>query len=190
MFQLTILQRKESHSGGQVCPRMSEHSSRCSQQTAYGDQNRMDISPQRFGTNMADVVQTAGRSVRHKIQQKAGNLCVPSTRPGSMEGGRILDKVGQPDGICVPSHGNPGKGTEESQGRQGKHYISTPYWPARPWFPELKALSHLPPIKIQVKADSVVQPRSGIRHSDPETLNLHAWMLCGDICNHAAHPQQ
>ena len=68
--------------------------------------------------------------------------------------------------------------------------LVAPYWPARPWFPELKALSHLPPIKIQVKADSVVQPRSGIRHSDPETLNLHAWMLCGDICNHEAHPQQ
>ena len=71
-----------------------------------------------------------------------------------------------------------------------KMILIAPYWPSRPWFPGLKGLSHLDPLKLRLNQRSLIQPRSGIKHKDPEVLNLHAWMLCGNRCDHAGHPKQ
>ena len=62
--------------------------------------------------------------------------------------------------------------------------LVAPYWPSRPWFPDLLGLTHSPPLKLEVSSGSLVQPRSGIPHGNPEFLNLHAWRLCGRRCVH------
>ncbi|KAL8585912.1 hypothetical protein ACOMHN_061073 [Nucella lapillus] len=62
--------------------------------------------------------------------------------------------------------------------------LVAPRWPAQGWFPELLHLSHVPPVKLSVSARSLLQPRSGIPHGNPDVLNLHAWLLCGTRCLH------
>ncbi|KAL8583503.1 hypothetical protein ACOMHN_056313 [Nucella lapillus] len=62
--------------------------------------------------------------------------------------------------------------------------LVAPRWPAQAWFPELLHLSHVPPVKLSVSARSLLQPRSGIPHGNPDVLNLHAWLLCGTRCLH------
>ena len=56
--------------------------------------------------------------------------------------------------------------------------LIAPNWPARPWFPDLLQLSHVPPLKLRVEGKFLVQPRSGVPHADPQKLDLHAWLLC------------
>ena len=67
---------------------------------------------------------------------------------------------------------------------QANLILVAPFWPAQPWFPELLHLSHVPPMRLHVGPKSLLQPRSGIPHGNPGTLNLHAWLLCGSPCRH------
>ena len=62
--------------------------------------------------------------------------------------------------------------------------LIAPYWPAQPWFPDLLSLSHVPPLKLVIRERNLIQPRSGIPHSNAAFLNLHAWLLCGQSCSH------
>ena len=62
--------------------------------------------------------------------------------------------------------------------------LVAPYWPAQPWFPDLLLLSHVPPIPLAIGPRSLLQPRSGIPHGNPGALSLHAWLLCGNRCQH------
>ena len=57
--------------------------------------------------------------------------------------------------------------------------LIAPYWPARPWFPLLLKLSSSDPIPLNVRPCALVQPRSGVKHSNPDGLHLHAWRLSG-----------
>ena len=68
--------------------------------------------------------------------------------------------------------------------------IIAPFWPAQAWFPDLLALSHVPPLKLRVSPSSLVQPRSGVPHGNPGLLNLHAWLLCGKLCPHKVPPRR
>ena len=61
--------------------------------------------------------------------------------------------------------------------------LIAPDWPAQPWYPELLELSHAS-LKLQLKGDRLIQPRSGIPHGNVEALNLHAWLLCAETCSH------
>ena len=71
-----------------------------------------------------------------------------------------------------------------------KMILIAPLWPSRPWFPELRGLTHIDPLKLRINKRSLIQPRSGIVHREPEVLNLHAWMLCGNRCDHEEHPKR
>ena len=62
--------------------------------------------------------------------------------------------------------------------------LVAPNWPYQPWYPDLLELCHVPPIKLALTAERLVQPRSGIPQGNIKALNLHAWLLCGTTCNH------
>ena len=62
--------------------------------------------------------------------------------------------------------------------------LIAPYWPAQPWFPDLLALSHVPPVPLRIGPKGLLQPRSGVPHANPQVLHLHAWLLCGRHCGH------
>ena len=54
--------------------------------------------------------------------------------------------------------------------------LVAPYWPQRPWFPELLDLAVAPPVVLPGRPDLLFQPLSGLRHPDLR-LQLHAWKL-------------
>ena len=57
-------------------------------------------------------------------------------------------------------------------------------WPAQPWFPDLLSLVHVPPVLLVLGRNGMLQPRSGIPHSNPAMLHLPAWLVCGKRCWH------
>ena len=59
--------------------------------------------------------------------------------------------------------------------RGAEFTLVAPYWPLRPWFPDLQ-LSLTPPV---VLPDLLLQPRSHLRYQGLHRLRLHAWRLSG-----------
>ncbi|KAK7092033.1 hypothetical protein V1264_009642 [Littorina saxatilis] len=55
--------------------------------------------------------------------------------------------------------------------------LVTPLWPSQPWFPDLLRLTRGPPIPLALVPGELVQPRTGVPHGHPQSLNLHAWRL-------------
>lgn len=62
--------------------------------------------------------------------------------------------------------------------------LVAPYWPTAPWFPDLRGLSHVDPLPLDLDGGSLLQPRSGLPHPRPESLCLTAWLLCAPNCSH------
>ena len=77
-----------------------------------------------------------------------------------------------------------GKVLRKAREEQANLILIAPRWPAQPWYPDLLLLSHVPPIKLWIGPRSLLQPRSGIPHGNPGMLDLHAWLLCGNLCRH------
>lgn len=75
-----------------------------------------------------------------------------------------------------------GKVVEKARRERPHLILVAPYWPAKAWFPILLKLIHEPPVKLELESRHLFQPRTGIRHGNPKTLNLHLWRLCGSIC--------
>ena len=59
-----------------------------------------------------------------------------------------------------------------------------PYWPGRPWFPDLLDLVHVPPHRLRVDGSLLTQPHNGLHHPRPRVLKLHAWRVCAPPCSH------
>ena len=55
--------------------------------------------------------------------------------------------------------------------------LVAPFWPAQPWFADLRRLARCPPLQLDVRGSDLCQPRSGIPHGNPHVLALHAWLL-------------
>ena len=67
--------------------------------------------------------------------------------------------------------------------------LIAPRWESQHWFPELLSLTHERPLQLNLGPRSLLQPRTGVPHRSPEVLNLHAWLLCGNRCQHEVLPQ-
>ena len=59
--------------------------------------------------------------------------------------------------------------------------LIAPLWPAQQWYPDLLALAREPPLPLSLGHRSLLQPRSGIPHGNPQGLALHAWSLSGKL---------
>ena len=77
-----------------------------------------------------------------------------------------------------------GKVIRKARMDQTSLILIAPDWPAQPWYPDLLDLCHVPPLKLALSGKRLIQPRSGIPHGNPDALNLHAWLLCGETCSH------
>ena len=58
--------------------------------------------------------------------------------------------------------------------------LIAPFWPQRPWFPELLELLILPPLPLPSRWDLLRQPQVRRFHQNLSMLRLHAWKLSGD----------
>ena len=57
--------------------------------------------------------------------------------------------------------------------------LVAPYWPQRPWFPDLLQLSLAPTVVLPNRPDLLFQPRSRLRYLGLHRLWLHAWRHSG-----------
>ena len=57
--------------------------------------------------------------------------------------------------------------------------LVAPYWPQRPWFPDLLHLSLAPPVTLPLRPDLLRLPRSLSLYQGLHRLRLHAWRLSG-----------
>ena len=57
--------------------------------------------------------------------------------------------------------------------------LVAPYWPQRPWFPDLLHLSLAPPVTLPLRPDLLRLPRSRNLYQGLHRLRLHAWRLSG-----------
>eukprot|EP00745_Piridium_sociabile_P036946 TRINITY_DN667_c0_g1_i10.p2 TRINITY_DN667_c0_g1~~TRINITY_DN667_c0_g1_i10.p2 ORF type:complete len:623 (+),score=74.76 TRINITY_DN667_c0_g1_i10:1852-3720(+) len=73
---------------------------------------------------------------------------------------------------------------EKYRGDRPRLILVTPDWHSQAWYPELLNLTHAPPRPLNLTRRTLVQPRSGIGHHDPTLLNLTAWLLCEQACEH------
>ena len=55
--------------------------------------------------------------------------------------------------------------------------LIAPFWPQRPWFPELLELLILPPLPLPSRWDLLRQPHTRRFHQNLSMLRLHAWRL-------------
>ena len=58
--------------------------------------------------------------------------------------------------------------------------LIAPFWPQRPWFPELLELLILPPLPLPSRWDLLRQPHVSRFHQNLSMLRLHAWRFSGD----------
>ena len=80
-----------------------------------------------------------------------------------------------------------GKVLKKAREEQATMILVAPRWESQPWFPDLLDLIHEDPLPLKVGKKSIVQPRTGVPHGNPEHLQLHAWRLCGTRCPHGEH---
>ena len=66
--------------------------------------------------------------------------------------------------------------------------LVAPHWESQHWFPDLLSLTHEDPLPLDLGPGSLLQPRTGVPHRSPGMLNLHAWLLCGNRCQHEVPP--
>ena len=59
--------------------------------------------------------------------------------------------------------------------------IIAPYWPQRPWFPELLELVVDGPVALPLDRALLSQPHVHRQHLDLSRLALHAWRLSSDL---------
>ena len=57
--------------------------------------------------------------------------------------------------------------------------LIAPYWPQRPWFPDLLHLSLAPPVALPLHRDLLRLPQSPCLYQGLQRLRLHAWRLSG-----------
>lgn len=62
--------------------------------------------------------------------------------------------------------------------------LIAPLWKAQPWFPDLLQMSVGEPLPLNLRRGDLVQPRTGVPHQNVELLNLHAFLVCANHCQH------
>ena len=84
--------------------------------------------------------------------------------------------MGFATGLCLSSvcHDQPGLG----EGEGLELTLIAPFWPQRPWFPELLIL---PPLPLPSWWDLLYQPQARRFHQNLSMLRLHAWRDSGDL---------
>ena len=57
--------------------------------------------------------------------------------------------------------------------------LIAPRWPRQSWYSDVLSMLCHPPVRLPLRQDLLSQ--NGIVHSNPESLQLTGWLLCGDL---------
>ena len=83
---------------------------------------------------------------------------------------------------AYPPTGLVAKVIQKLKTHRCKMILIAPYWPEKPWFPDLLQLQTSEPLQLPARADLLKQPKKPIFHLNPALLNLHAWNLFSERC--------
>ena len=118
----------------------------------------MDSSPRRLSGSLPSVA-SDGRPVCHL--SKLPLFCLFLSLPGSSGSGDALQAYASPPWSIIP------RGLAKLRAFRGTFLmLAAPFWPKRPWFPELLDLAVAPPVVLPSRPDLLFQPLSGVRHPD------------------------
>ena len=152
-----------------------------SQQTVQAlanDSDRLVSSPVDFRPCMLKVAHTSGGNVCHQVQQHTSLVCIPNSRPESLESGCIQPYFGESGRICVSSVSILRKVVTKVLDHDCRRMIPiAPDWPNMPWFWDLVNLSVHVPLNLAMLEKLLTQPFNEYPHGDLKNLNLHAWIL-------------
>ena len=135
----------EDHAASPVNPGVSQHQSGSSQSAQPGDGFGMDAT-QVGSPGPSSPVAGDHRPVRYIAVSKAPCvLCSSVGTPGS-GGGCIPPALGQPSGICLPTHCHHNESSSQTESLSHlRSHPDRPLWLQREWFPALlDLLSDIP----------------------------------------------
>ena len=60
--------------------------------------------------------------------------------------------------------------------------LIAPMWPWATWYTALQSLAHCSPLQLNLSNQDLFQPHTRVCHGNVDSLDLHAWLLCGSLC--------
>ena len=168
----------EDHASSSVHPGVSEHESGSYQSAQSGDRVGMDATP---GGSPRSSPPVAGdhRPIRDLADSKAPSVLCSSVRTQGSGGGCIPPALGQPPGVCLPSHSRHKESSSQTESLSPlRSHLIAPFWPQREWFPNLLELLSDIPVELPKRRDLLRQLSNARinRFSDGFFLLLpHLW---------------
>ena len=167
---------------GQTHSRKRKSPGRPAKQTGQDNPDRVDHLTPNPAQDLGELGQTHDGPLHNQVLEEAPPIRVPSTRSRSVLHRRHGHRLVQPARLHVPPWSMLNAVIKKARSEGPNLILVASFCPAKAWFPILNNLSHEPPIDLKLKNKDLLQPRSGISHGSAETLNLHAWRLCGSSC--------
>ena len=168
------------HDPPSVHPGVSQHESGPSQSAQPGDRVGVDTTPG-GGPRSSSPVAGDHRPVCDLADGKAPSVLCPSVGTQGSGGGCILPALGQPPGVCLPSHSHHRRVLLKLRASHNCDLtLIAPFWPQREWFPDLLELLSDIPIELPKRRDLLRQPHFHRFHENLQMLRLTAWRLSSD----------
>ena len=119
-----------------VCSRQIKHSSRPPWSTTHSPAVGMDSRACSAQASLVSLVHTSHWPRRHSEQSVPASVCVPSSRPGSLRGGRSVHSLVKSPVLCLPPNSHHRESSQKGTRRKGHPHSSivAPHWPAQAWF--------------------------------------------------------
>ena len=170
----------EDHASSPVHPGVSQHESGSSQSAQPGDRVGMDATP---GGSPRSSPPVAGdhRPIRDLADSKAPSVLCSSVGTQGSGGGCIPPALGQPPGVCLPSHSHHKESSSQTESLSPlRSHPDRPLLASREWFPDLLELLSDIPIELPKSRDLLRQPHFHRFHKNLPMLRLTAWRLSSD----------
>ena len=170
---------------GNSKPNLHKSSSRCRQGQHFGRQteqvqgntHRMDLEQGHCTSDFSEVGLPNGRSVCVPSEQTNTSLLFMDSR-SECPGNRCSDNfLGRHVCLGVPSNMPDSQSNSTHAQVSLSDHSDSSQWPRRHWFTEILNLLIACPSRLPVILDLLQQPKSKIRHPNPDIVNLTAWLL-------------
>ena len=168
------------HAPSPVHTGVSQHESGSSHSAQPGDRVGVDTTP---GGSPRSSSPVAGdhRPVRDLADSKAPSVLCSSVGTQGSGSGCIPPALGQPPGVCLPSHSHHKESSSQTENLSPlRSHSDRPFWPQREWFPDLLELLSDIPIELPKRRDLLRQLHFHRFHENLPMLRLTAWRLSSD----------
>ena len=147
--------------------------------------HRMVLGSPYLHKDLPTLGTATNRPVCHQPEHQTSNLCVSNPGPTGLGGGRAKHLLEEHDRIRIPSDSIATKSGPETTVPTMQAHPNSPRLADKTVELSLDIPRQLPPIRSLLK-----QPLNNQFHTQPESLNLHAWYLGAQPSRTKALPQR